>query len=275
MAALPAPTAPAPRTASLHVLEGAGVWIWRVRQCEGGDADAIVARAVRAGVRQLWVRVGDSRDGFYGAATLDALVARAHAAGLVVIGWGFPFLYDPVADSGWTRAALDWRGRDGASLDAFSPDIESSSEGTALSARRVVLYLSLVRPLAAETGRPLVATVFRPTPQRLGSYPYAAMAPYVDAFAPMVYWSCNEPGTLAAAAVRRLATLAPVHVIGQGYDMTDEGGRVGLPTGAEVARFCDAGRRAGALGASLWHWAELTQDEWRALGSSWWPDQPR
>ncbi len=247
------------------------MWIWRARVCEGGDADAIVARARQAGVRQLWVRVGDSRDGFYCAALLDVLVPRAHAAGLSVIGWGFPFLYDPVADAAWTRAALDWRAPDGASLDGFSPDIESSSEGTLLTARRAVLYLGLVRPAAASTGRPLVATVFRPTPHWLSVYPYRAMAPYIDAFAPMVYWSCNEPGALAAASVRALGALAPVHLIGQGYDMTDEGGRAGLPDGAEVARFCDAGRRAGALGASLWHWQTMTDDEWSALGTSWWP----
>jgi hypothetical protein len=87
----------------------------------------------------------------------------------------------------------------------------------------------------------------------------------------MVYWSCTEPGIAAAAAVQRLASIAPVHAIGQGYDMASEGGRVGTPSSREIARFCDAGRRAGARGASLWHWASMTDAQWEALSACWWP----
>jgi len=269
--ALPEPQPPAPRTAPLSALEGKGVWIWKYRLTEGGDARAIVDRAARAGLRQLWVRVGDSRDGFYASSVLDALVPLAHRRGIAVVGWGFPYLYDPVGDAGWTRAALDWRGADGTGLDAFSPDVETAGEGTALSERRAVLYLSLARAASAATRRPLVATVFPPTDRQLATYPFRAMAPYVDAFAPMVYWGCREPGDAAAAAVSRLAPLAPVHPIGQAYDMADEGGRVGSPSGDEIRRFLDVARRNGAKGASLWDWQEMTGEEWTALGASFWP----
>lgn len=270
-AALPAPTPPATRTASLVPIAGKGMWIWKYRLTEGGDAAAIVTRARAAGLRQLWVRVGDSKDGFYAASVLDGLVPLAHHQGISVIGWGFPYLYDPAGDAAWSRAALDWRGPDGSRLDAFSPDVETGSEGTALSERRAVVYLSLVRPALAATGRPLVATVFPPTDRQLATYPFRAMAPYVDAFAPMVYWSCREPGDAAAAAIARLSPLAPVHLIGQAYDMADEGGRVGSPSGAEIRRFFDAGRRAGAQGVSLWDWQEATAEEWRALSGAFWP----
>src|SRR5207302_6356937 len=99
----------------------------------GGDAAKIVARAKAAGLRQLWVRVGDSRDGFYGASVLAGLVPDAHRQGLAVIGWGFPYLYDPAADAAWTRAALDWRGPGGAALDRFGSDIESGYDGINVS----------------------------------------------------------------------------------------------------------------------------------------------
>jgi hypothetical protein len=267
-AALPSPPPPAPRLGSSAVLAGKGMWIWQPRNTEAGNVDAIVRRAVAAGLTALWVRVGDSRDGFYGASFVASLVPAAHRQGLVVIGWGFPHLYDPVADADWTKAALSWRAPSGDRLDGWSADIETASEGTALSAKRAAAYLGLVRPAA--DGRPLVATVFPPTDYWLARYPYQAMAPYVDAFAPMLYWGCREPGDAASAAIRRLSPLAPVTVIGQAYDMAPEGGRVGAPTGAEISRFLDVARRGGASGASFWDWQAMNSDEWAALAAYPW-----
>jgi hypothetical protein len=267
--ALPEPVAAPPVSAGLAPLEGKGMWVWKYRQTEAGDADAIVSRAVDAKLRQLWVRVGDSRDGFYAADVLDALVPRAHAAGLAVIGWGFPFLHDPVGDAAWSAEALAWRAPGGAALDGFSPDIELASEGVVLTERRARVYLGPVRQAAGP--RMLVATVYRPT-DRLwyGSYPYTAIAEYVDAFAPMVYWGCVEPGAATVQALERLAALRPVHVIGQAYDMAPDGGRAGPPSGVETVRFLDVARRRGAVGASFWVWQSIGKEQWDAVADFPW-----
>src|SRR4029077_2605786 len=112
-------------------------------------------------LHQLWVRVGDSQDGFYAVETLDALVPAAHRAGLVVIGWGFPYLYDPVADAVWTLDALRWAAPHASHLDGYSADIERRSEGVDLSPARVAAYLGTVRQGASN--RLVVATVYPPT----------------------------------------------------------------------------------------------------------------
>ena len=181
------------------------MWIWKTLQTENGDVDAVVARASAAGLRQVWVRVGDSHDGFYAADYLSRLVPKAHKAGLAVIGWGFPFLHDPVSDAAWSTEAVQWRAPDGSRLDGFSPDIELASEGVVLTERRITLYLGIVRPAAGDMT--LVATVYRATDARWnGAYPYRAIAPYVDAFAPMVYWGCAEPGGATQESIARLAS---------------------------------------------------------------------
>jgi hypothetical protein len=268
--ALPAAAGPPAISVDIAPLSGKGMWIWKFGQSQGGDADAIVARATAAGLRQLWVRVGDSQSGFYAADVLAALVPKAHKAGLAVIGWGFPYLFDPVSDARWSTAATSWRGPDGSRLDGFSPDIEQSTEGVLLTERRITVYLGLIRPAAPETL--LVATVYRPTDKLwTGPYPYRAIAPYVDAFAPMVYWGCTEPGEATQQAVERLATLRPVHVIGQGYDAGPEGGRTGAPSATETVRFLDVARRAGASGASFWVWQSIGAEQWGALSSYPWP----
>jgi len=266
---LPEALPPSAWKADLGPFEGKGMWLWKYRQTEGGDARAIVERAAAAGLRQLWVRVGDSREGFYAAEVLAEIVPRAHARGLAVIGWGFPYLWDPVGDARWTADALAWRAPDGAALDGFSPDIERASEGVALGERRVRVYLDLVRRAAGD--RPVAATVYRPTDAMWASYPYEAIAPYVDAFAPMVYWGCTEPGQATTQALERLSAMRPVHLIGQGYDMAPEGGRAGTPSAEETTRFLDVGRRGGATGASLWVWQSMGAEQWSVLSAFAWP----
>jgi hypothetical protein len=137
------------------------MWIWEWASTDGGEAGAIVAQAASEGLHQLWVRVGDSMNGFYSAEELDALVPIAHAHGIDVIAWGFPYLWDPVGDAAWTAQILDWRAPDGQQVDGYSADIEEATEGVMLSAQRAAVYLELVRQVARS--RLVVATVYPPT----------------------------------------------------------------------------------------------------------------
>jgi hypothetical protein len=86
----------------------------------------------------------------------------------------------------------------------------------------------------------------------------------------MVYWGCTEPGGATLESLERLATLKPVHVIGQGYDAGPEGGRAGAPSATETVRFLDVARRNGAVGASLWVWQSMSADQWEALSTFTW-----
>jgi hypothetical protein len=258
---LPAPVALVAHHANLHAVGGKGMWLttWPDSTV---DVAAVVAKAHAAGLRQLWVRTGGTPQGFYGHHALDALLPAAHAAGIAVIAWDFPMLSDPVDDA--QRAAKTITSSYGGQhIDGFSPDIETINEGTFNASPRIRVSLSRVRAAAGDL--PLVATVMRPTQYQLATYPYRAEAPYVDVFAPMVYWSCNEPGQLAAESLRPLARLRPVHLIGQSYDMADEGGRHGLPTGREIWRFLDVAKRSGAIGASLYLYTETKAPQWTAL----------
>jgi hypothetical protein len=259
--ALPAPIPVRAKAASLEVVKGKGLWATPLPNSVV-DVDRLVARSRAAGVRSIWIRTGGTRQGYYGDRFLPALIPAAHTAGLRVIAWDFPFLSDPVADAGRAKRALD------AGVDAFSPDVETAAEGTYVTTRRLRVYLALVRSYAAQ--RPVVATVPRPSPAR-STFPYAAFGPYADVFAPMVYWSCKEPGALVQQTLRTLGKLPPVAPVGQAYDMGPEGGRRGTPSRAETLRFLDAARRAGALGASLWTVEQASPAQLRALATYRWP----
>ena len=269
-AARPPVVRPRPWKSDLSAVTGKGMWIWDWPATAGGNARAVVRQAVRAGLHSLWIRVGDSGEGFYGAAELHALVPAAHAAGLKVIAWGFPYLYDPVGDARWTAQVLAWRGPGGQRVDGFSADIERYTEGVDLTAQRVGVYLEIVRR-AADT-RPIVATVYPPRdPYWYGDYPYRMIARYVDAFAPMIYWECTDPGADATLDIARLLPLRPVNLIGQAFSLAAYHGRVPAPSGAELTEFMAVGRKDGALGASFWVWQDATAGEWAALGAYRWP----
>jgi hypothetical protein len=260
--AIPRVGPPPARRVNLSPIAGKGIWltVWPTSPL---DVTRVVALARAEGLRQLWVRTGSSQSGFYGAATLNALVPAAHAVGIAVIAWDFPTLSNPAADAKRVAQAL----RSGA--DGFGADIETASEGTYLTARRVAYYLSLARVAAAD--RPLVAIVPRPTAYWLATYPYETEAPFVDAFAPMVYWSCTEPGAAVGSAILALARLRPVAPIGQDYDMAAEGGRHGLPSGREIWRFLDVADRSGAIGASLYDLESGGRTQLAVLGRYPWP----
>lgn len=249
------------KAATLTVVRGKGLWVTPFPNSRV-DVRGLVALAHRQGVRSLWVRTGGTRQGYYGDRFLPQLVPAAHAAGIAVLAWDFPTLSDPVTDARRAQRAL------AAGVDGFSPDVETRAEGVYPTTRRVAVYLSLVRAFAGS--RPVVATVPRPTPLRLRSFPYRAFVPYADVFAPMVYWSCQEPGALVQRTVAQLKGLLPVAPVGQAYDMGPEGGRVGTPSRAETLRFLDAARRAGAIGASLWTVEHAGAAQLRALGDYRW-----
>ena len=261
-AAIPLVGVPAARQVALSVVSGKGMWL-TVWPRSVLDVTAVVAMARAAGLRELWVRAGSSQSGFYGSTMLAALIPAAHAARIAVIAWDFPTLSDPAVDARRAQAALR------AGADGFGADIETAAEGTYLTARRVSYYLSLVRWAARE--RPVIAIVPRPTSYWLTTYPYQAEAPFVDAFAPMVYWSCTEPGAAVGAAIAALRHLRPVAPVGQDYDMASEGGRHGLPSGRAIWRFLDVAHRSGAIGASLYDLESGGKPQLASLAGYPWP----
>ena len=242
-----------PRVLPRSLPYGKGMWIWQPDQTEGGDVSAIVARADHVGLTHLYVRTGSSWNGFYAGPFLDRILPAAHAAGIRVYGWDFPRLIDPAADVARAVAAISYRTPGGHHIDGFAADIETSAEGTRISAESATAYGNGLRE-ALGRRLPLVAVVPRPSPGRAG-FPYAEVVSAFDAIAPMVYWLNREPGTDVAGAMADLRRFGkPIFPIGQAYDGAPEGGRPGVPPRAELLRFMEVAYEKGASGVSFWSW---------------------
>lgn len=242
---------------------GKGMWIYEPEKTEGGNASAIVAKAKAVGLTHIYVRTGSSWNGFYAGPFLDAILPVAHQAGLKVYGWDFPRLIDWQGDVRRAKEAIDHRAPGKQRLDGFTADIETSSEGTHLSADAALRYGAGLRE-AVGTSYPLIATVPRPSPQI--RYPYAEVVASFDAIAPMVYWLNRQPDTDVAGALKDLAPYGkPVFPVGQAYNGAPEGGRAGVPPPEELLRFMRVGQAGGAKGVSFWSWQAADERAWSAI----------
>lgn len=245
---------------------GKGMWIWEPDKTEGGDVNAIVARAKAVGLTHLYVRTGSTWDGFNAAAFLDRIVPAAHAAGLRVYGWDFPRLLAPLDDVARAKAAIQHRTPGKQRIDGFAADIETQSEGTAISAAAAAQYGSALRDVVGPSF-PLIATVPRPSPAQ--NYPYTEVVASFDAIAPMVYWLNRQPDTDVTGALRDLAQYGkPIFPVGQAYDGRSEGGRPGVPPPEEIWRFMRFGLANGAQGVSFWSWQAADQRAWDAIAKA-------
>jgi len=268
MAAITAEIPPplAPRRGGIPV--GKGMWIWLPERAEGGDPAAIVARAQAAGLTHIYVRTGSSRQGFYGGPFLDAILPAAHAAGIRVYGWDFPYLNDVQDDINRSMQAILYQTPAGHRIDGFVPDIESSAEGTNLTVEAATAYSAGLRNWVGPD-YPLVVCVPRPSEHTIGFFPYAQLMPYYDAVAPMVYWLNRQPDSDVTGAIQWLSQFGkPVIPVGQAYDGGPEGGRPGAPSADEIFRFLGAAEAAGASGASFWSWQHATPEIWNAIAAS-------
>lgn len=260
----PPPLTPAIPTQRGPLPVGKGMWIYVEERAEGGNPDAIVARAKATGLTHLYVRTGTLKEGFMGGPFLDALLPKAHAAGIRVYAWDFPYLNDAGSDVARAVAAINHRTPDGHRVDGYVADIELRSMGVNVNPNTAMTFGSLLRK-AVGPNFPLIACVPRPNPA-LVTYPFAEVTAAFDAIAPMVYWMGRDPATDIAGAIRDLAHLGkPIIPVGQAYDGFTEGGPPGVPPRDQLLKFMETADRHGAIGVSWWSWQHADQQAWDAI----------
>ena len=178
---------------------------------------------------------------------------------------GLPRTSDVERDVTRGLAAIDYETPEGHRIDGFSADIETSGEGTNLTADAARTYSERLR---AEVGSDevLIATIPNPTEHFRKIFPYDVVIPSFDAVAPMVYWHNRDPAAEMTAAAAYLAPYGKVLLpIGQAYDGAPEGGPPGPPPPAQIVAFLDAAEAAGAQAISFWSWQHASPEIWATL----------
>jgi len=273
-----APPAPAPTPPpGVTILEGSrgalpigkGMWIWMHDRASGGDPVAIVERAKVWGLTHVYVRTATYKEGFMAGPFLDRLLPVAHANGIRVYGWDFPYMSRPGDDVNRALAAITYRTPDGHRIDGFAPDIETKFEGVNESVEHMTAYVTWLRQNVGND-YPLIAVIPNPTPGRVArGYPFAQIVAPFDAVAPMVYWMGRDPAAEVSAAIAYLKQFGkPVFPVGQAYDGSIDGGAGGMPSRDTLIRFMQAADAAGADSVSFWSWQHASPEAWNAISDA-------
>jgi hypothetical protein len=230
------------------VLQGSGMWIWMLPKSEGGNLDAIAARARAAAIRTVFVKSADATKLW--PQFTPALVQGLHDRGLRVCAWQFVYGADPVGEAAMGVASVQ------AGADCLVIDAETGYEGRYAAAQR---YMTALR-----------AAIGPAYPVALTSFPYVEYHPRLpysvflgpgaaQANLPQVYWKAIG-ASVDAVSARTLANnriyRTPLAPIGQAYDSPDP---------AHLARFRAIWAGYGAGGMSWWSWQASSVTTWGTL----------
>jgi hypothetical protein len=232
-------------------LRGKGMWIWQVRNCEGGDVGSIVAKAQRAGLTHLLVKLADGVRSYNG--DISGLVQAGQAAGLQVWGWQYTYGSSPEAEAqhGAQRARQF-------GVDGFVIDAEAEYEG---QAARATAY---VRALRAELDSLPVALSSFYLPNYHADFPWREFLAGCDWNMPQVYWYRRDPvQALEASLAQHERFGKPIFPTGAAYPEA--------ATAEQLERFLAAVREHGLPGVNCWDWQEATGQMWTVLRDLAWP----
>ena len=247
------PSAPAKGTA----FDGDGQWIWQVPKSDGGDPNAIIARAKAAGIETLFVKSGDG-DTYWDQFSPE-FVNALHAGGLKVCAWQFVYGDHPNEEAATALRAIH------SGADCFVIDAESQYEHNADRYANAATYLSDIRADAqVGTAYPIGLTGFPYVDSHPG-FPYSTfLGPGGAQFnLPQIYWQAigdTVDESVNHTYAFNLPYNRPIVPLGQTY------GNPGPPA-TDLQRFRQLVTAEGSLGLSWWSYQETDDNEWATLAA--------
>jgi hypothetical protein len=248
---------------------------------ENGQVAPVTPEAVATmrahGVNTLYLQVAKDDPRSPGiitdAARSAEFLRRAHAAGIKVVAWYLATHRDHALDRARALALVHFRAGnerfDGVALDIEGteavPDVGERNRRL-LDLMRAVDDAAGTMPVGAIVYPPVAFDVLNPT--LWPSFPWAELAPHVDVWLPMAYWTYRSTDTPYRDAYRyvrenieRLRTHiadaeAPVHAIGGLAEDT---------TPADIDGMQRAAREQRALGMSVYDFNTTSPDAWPLL----------
>src|SRR3954454_14548883 len=246
----PPPIQPDP---SGTVFDGNGMWIWYVDKSDGGDLDAIAARANAAGVKTVFIKSGDGAT--YWSQFSPLIVGGLKQRGLNVCAWQFVYGKVPTDEANVGAQAVQ------SGAQCLVIDAESDYEGRYSQAKTYMTRLKSQLPASF----PVALTSF-PYVDYHPSLPYSVFfANGADFNLPQVYW--KDIGTSVDAAMQHTYVHnkiygKPVIPLGQSYND---------PPPQDMTRFRQLAAVYGSSGVSWWSWQASSARGWQAVGA---PLQP-
>ena len=267
------------------ILQGKGMYLWRIKNVEGGDPNAIADLAKRAGLTHVLVKVADGRGTYntykvedgremfnhqQGVDHVPAVVAALRARGIQAWGWQYIYGESPLLEA---RMAI--RRVKEFELDGFVVNAEDEFRvrGKDVAARQ---YMSELRRELPNT--PLALSSFR-YPNVHHPFPFSTFLEYCDLNMPQVYWvRARNPAEQLLSSLRQYQSLTPWRTyFPTGAAYGEHGWRA---TPSEVTEYLKAVKEYDLPGTNFWEmyfarhqkegelWNAVQNFAWAAPGAS-------
>jgi hypothetical protein len=254
---------------SLAAYSGTGSWVSIYDTQAWEHPEAVVRKLKAHRVHTLFLETANDRQrvDVVRPAVVGRFLHAAHAAGVAVVGWYLPSLATPRRDLRRALAGARFRSSSGERFDSFALDIEATDVHRLglRSDRAVRLVRSVRRRLPRSMA--LGAITIDPVGGRYwNGYPFARLAPEVDVFLPMEYFTSRTSGAArvarySAANVREIRRRVGL----SSFAVHPIGGESRHASPRELRAFLRSSTASRALGVSLWEYGETSPRQWAAL----------
>jgi len=241
----------------MTVLTGKGIFIHKLKDCEGGDPVAQAEAAHAAGLTHILLKILDGpwsynqRSSYVAGRQVwvDDIILPAvkafQARGIAVWGWQYTYLVGPVQEA---DAAIE-RVR-ALALTGFV--IDGEAEWKTAGESRIQQYLSRLR---AGLNVPIGFSSYRYPGYH--PMPWKTIAQYVDVMLPQVYW--EQAANPDAQLKRCLQEYADKKIVGWTKELVPTGSAYNRgawsATPAQIKLFLDTAQKHNLKAANFWDWA--------------------
>jgi ketosteroid isomerase-like protein len=253
-------------------LQGKGFYIWQIKRCEGGSADAIADAAVQAGLSHVLIKIADGTNSYNidlasGVDLVPAVKQALKVRNIQVWGWQYVYGYDPIGEANIAIQRIQQLDLDGYAIDAES---QYAQPGRDVAASQFMTRLRTVLP-----DFPVALSSYR-YPTYHPQLPWQAFLEKCDINMPQVYWvESHNPGEQLARSLREFQTITPFKPLiptGSAYKQGSW-----EPSSAEIIEFLQTARNLNMSAANFWEWGHTRlylPGLWDTIATYSWPVTP-
>ncbi len=232
-------------------INGKGFFIWKIKDCEKGDPNAIVKAAQDAGMTHILIKIADGAYPYNVVREtkqdlIEPVAAALKAAGIAVWGWHYVYGEYPINEANIAVSQMKRFNLDGYVIDAEWEYKEPGKKNAAST------YMKILRKNLPDI--PIALSSYR-FPAYHPQLPWKTFLEYCDYNMPQVYWEkAHNPEAQLVRTLREFQALTPNRPViptGPTY-------RAGswIPTAKDLKEFLLTSKKLNFPAANFFSWDE-------------------
>ena len=249
---------------------GKGMYIWKIRNCEGADIQAIVSKAKKANLDHVVIKIADGPYGYNyidGVDMAKALCDALKAEGITPYGFQYIYGVDPRGEALTAVRRMRETGCLGFVINAEQEyrDLVNNEAVAGI----YMSYLSFPEPKALSTYR---------YPEIHPTFPYEVFLSGCSVNMPQVYWmqetDTDAPIDNLDECIRQYEEFSDVPIVPTGAAFCEHGWCASV---AQIKNFADHAMELELTGINYWEWSNTVDNGlWPAIKAIDWqgPEEP-